>query len=218
MRHRLTSLFKRLVSDDTGSASVEAVFMLPLLMIAFATTYVLFDGFQEKSRSEKASFVIADMVSREVIDIDGDFIDGARDLFDFMAESDGPTSLRVSQVEWLDKCDLLALQWSFVRGDAFTPYTTQAQLDAVIPKLPLMTEYESIVLVETNAVFDPLFNVGVRNRSIETFVFIRPRFTPVLGSKEDSKAKSDDDTIVTSSKGGHDDDCIDRTDDDTLPI
>ncbi len=164
--------------DDTdGTGAVEAALLLPLLLWAYAASFVFFDGFHEKTLAQKAAYTISDIFARQSDPVNDEMINGAKELYDYLAQSDGTTSIRVSSVLWNRNKDKYVVKWSKERGDYFSTLRT-ADLVSVKNKLPTMFHRDTVLLVETHSVYEPMLNVGWGNLSIDTFVFSRPRFVP----------------------------------------
>lgn len=70
MRRLLHKLcFYRFCREERGSVTVEAVITLPLLIWAIGATYEFFEVHRYQSARDKASYTIADMLSREMMPI-----------------------------------------------------------------------------------------------------------------------------------------------------
>ena len=59
-------------------------------------------------------------------------------------------------------------------------WLTHADLILMEDQLPKLPNQERIVLVETWSTYEPLFNIGMEDVEIKTFVFTRLRFAPQL--------------------------------------
>jgi len=90
----------RFRNEERGSVMVEAVITLPLLIWAVGATYEFFELYRYNSARDKASYTIADMISRENAAITPLYIDNAKIVFDTIANDRGANSLRVSVVKF----------------------------------------------------------------------------------------------------------------------
>ena len=161
---------------EDGTIAIEAMIVLPLLFWTYLSMFSIFDAFRMYSINQKAAYTIGDAISRETVPIDGQYLEGAQDLFEYLARAQGKSSIRVSQV-WYDAvADEYHSDWSQVRG------TVAALVDADVrnwhQKLPVLPNNERLVLVETWSDYDPPFNTGLEEREIRNFVFTRPRYAP----------------------------------------
>lgn len=90
------------------------------------------------------------------------------------ASSSGDVTMRISVIRWDQDDDRYYLDWSANRG--FSEELTNANLNDLKDRLPTMPDNERVILVETNNVFVPLFNIGMDDINLSNFVFTRPRF------------------------------------------
>uniref|UniRef100_UPI0039B5EE2A TadE/TadG family type IV pilus assembly protein n=1 Tax=Silicimonas sp. MF1-12-2 TaxID=3384793 RepID=UPI0039B5EE2A len=86
MIQRMYKYFRR--SED-GSLSIETVFALPMLVWAITATFVFWDAFKTLNVSQKATYTVADMLSRETQAINADYLTGMHELFDYLSSSPG---------------------------------------------------------------------------------------------------------------------------------
>ena len=172
----LKSRFKRFAQDNSGSITVEFVLAMPILFWSFMAAYVFFDGYRQSAVNLKAAYTISDLVSRETSFIDDDYIDSMLNLLQLMtdASSSGDVTMRISVIRWDQDDDRYYLDWSANRG--FSEELTNANLNDLKDRLPTMPDTERVILVETNNVFVPLFNIGMDDINLSNFVFTRPRF------------------------------------------
>lgn len=203
MRNILTKL-KNFVRDTNGaSVAVETVVILPIALWALAAMGIYFDVLRTNSNAEKASYTIGDMLSRETNPITNDYMNNTRTLFETLlgtsyssdVEVDPDTgeetvfvsasadtdysSMRISVITWHEDENAYELDWSQTRGSNFQALAT-ADLVGIADSLPLMADQDTIILVETHMVYEPIMNVGLGDQDIETFTFTRPRYAPQL--------------------------------------
>lgn len=164
--------------NDSGSISVEAVIILPLLIWAFVATYVYFDAFETKNVSHRAAYTLSDLLSRQQEEIDMDFLDGLHSMYDTMVTSSEPTWIRVTVVTWDSASENFRVEWSHGTGEV-EGWTT-ASLDAVQEFIPAMSSGDTNIIVETSMTYSPPFNVGIGDQIHRSFVVTSPRFTPQL--------------------------------------
>ena len=173
MRERLTSLFRRFLDDTRGSVAVEFVLVMPFLFWAFMATYVYFDGYRQSAQNLKAAYAIGDMISRETEAINDTYIDSMQNVLDLMTSST-TVKLRVTVVRWDEPDNRYYVKWSKVRG--FTDVRTDANISDVAADLPVMPDDELVILIETSSIYQPVFDIGMGDKTLDNFIFTRPRF------------------------------------------
>jgi hypothetical protein len=136
---------------ERGAVSVEAAFILPVLLFFVVMMFTLWDAYRREVLATKATYVIGDLLSRRS---EGEAI-GPRDvvgltnLFRFVNESDPETSwLRVSEMrrtsnDW-------ALEWS-EPSEEDRPALTAAGAGRLSSSMPPAAEGERLILVESFA-------------------------------------------------------------------
>ncbi|MCV6824946.1 MULTISPECIES: TadE/TadG family type IV pilus assembly protein [Halocynthiibacter] len=177
---------RRFAKRDEGSMSVEAILMFPLLTWAYVATFAFFDAFQARSVNLKATFTVADMISRELNTVDADYIDGLLKLFNSLADSaDEETWLRITSIRCVSDCDIgdenprvLSNEWSYATGS--TPALTQETLMSFDGAIPVMPEDDYVLMIETNMSYQPTFNVGLPVLEMNEIAVTRSRFVPRL--------------------------------------
>ncbi|MGJ8615456.1 MAG: TadE/TadG family type IV pilus assembly protein [Sulfitobacter sp.] len=161
---------------EDGSIAIEAVIVMPLLFWTYLSMFSIFDAFRMYSINQKAAYTIGDAISRETVPIDGAYLEGAQDLFEYLSRSQDQTSIRVSSIYYDAGQDEYRRDWSQKRGSVAE--LTNADVKNWHEKLPVLPDNERLVLVETWADYDPPFNTGLEEREIRNFVFTRPRYAP----------------------------------------
>jgi len=176
MPKRLLTRLRSYARDEGGSATVEAAIAFPILMWLFVVTFALFDLYQFKSAREKATYTLADMISRETIPIDQTYLDNALALFNDM--TGGSNQLRVSVVYYSADYDRYWKKWSKTVGTGDMASYKDKDLGTKHDWFPVMVDAEQLVVVESKASYDSPFNVGFTPKTVETYAFTRPRFAP----------------------------------------
>jgi hypothetical protein len=177
IKTRITSVLRcDFLRREDGVVAIEAMIVLPLLFWTFLSMYSIFDAFRMYSVNQKAAYTIGDAISRETAPIDGTYLAGVQDLFEYLSRSQGKTSIRVTSI-WYDALsDKYKSDWSQNRGNE-APLTDE-DVKNWHHKLPILPDKERLVLVETWTKYDPPFNTGLEKREIRSFVFTRPRYAP----------------------------------------
>lgn len=167
--------------DVRGSIMVETVITLPLLFWTMAATYEFFEVHRYKSIREKATYTIADMISREQDVVNATYIDNAMVLFNEISNDDGVNQIRVSIVQYNEGDDKYEISWSEVRGTGSLNALTNADVANAHSTLPIMADGEQVIVVESVSNYDPLFNVGLGSGvPMDTRVFTSIRFAPQI--------------------------------------
>ncbi|MFK7878016.1 MAG: TadE/TadG family type IV pilus assembly protein [Paracoccaceae bacterium] len=174
----LLKRMRRLRDDESGSIAVETIMMVPLLAWALLSTLAYFDAYRAESISVKAGLTIADMVSRETGFVTNPYINGTRDLLQFLTIDDNWPDLRVTVVRWDESRNRLRRVWSQERGPRRPLRGTE--MAGLVDRLPELTDNERLIIVETWTDYTPLYSVGLSPFTMETFTFISPRFVSQL--------------------------------------
>lgn len=164
--------------DESGSASIEAIIMVPLIFFVVLSIFTLFDAFRQYAMHQKAAYTLGDMISRETLPIDGNFMDGAHALFNTLTRDPQDSTVRVSIIRYDGVNDTMRLDWSKARG--YAKELTNEAVHTWTQKLPMMVHNERIIVVETFANYAPPFKTGLEQREIANFIFTRPRYAPQI--------------------------------------
>ncbi len=172
---RIISFFK----GDSGSMSVEAVLVFPLLLWAFGGTFLFWDLYQTRVISQRAAYTVADTLSREVDAVDADYIAGLKDVHTYLIQGRYDSRMRVTTVAWDDTAKAFEMIWSHTPDDTWIAHT-DATLNDEADRIPDMTQGDVAILVEVQVRWVPFLWVGVGPTQMETFIITRPRFGPQL--------------------------------------
>jgi TadE-like protein len=183
------------VKNERGSALVEFVLVFPMLIWAFLGIFLFWDAFKAINTAQKASFIVADALSRATTDIAPAYIDGMADLLAYLSSADSARGeevrLRVSSIKWDSVTARHSLAWSYSPDNGY-PVLTSAALEDIDDKIPTLTAFETVLVVETEVDFIPAltggnaggYTLGVGSRTFTEFVVIRPRFIPKVCLKD----------------------------------
>lgn len=201
---RLTAPMRRFASSQHGQVSAETVLVLPLVIWAFAATFVYFDVFRHVTTGQKAATLVGDVLSRmRDIPVDADQLERMNGLFAYLAEAKHPTNIRVSSIGWNADDAEYFLIWSYSTNwitqsgllpsapEATTnedgtlnyhdaPLTNHVVNSVMQSTLPQLSQGETVILVESQIIFEPVFQVGISGRTLRQQVATRPRFAPQL--------------------------------------
>jgi Flp pilus assembly protein TadG len=169
---------RQFLSDQRASLSVEAVLIFPILLWGYFGMFVLFDGYRTLGTNARASYTIADLLSRETGYVTPTYMAGMNDVLDILTQSQKPTMLRVSVVKFNDDTQDYELVWSYATSgvDAIV----DATLSELLPHIPIMANPGVSIVVETYQAFEPFMNIALDAFYFESIVVTRPRFAAQL--------------------------------------
>ena len=167
--------------DERGSVMVETVIVLPILIVCLVATYEFFEVHRFKSVRQKATYTIADLLSRETADVTSSYVDNTLVLFNEISNDDGVNQIRISVVKYDEDSDTYSISWSEVRGDGTLAALQSSDVENAHSMLPLMDDGQELILVESESDYRPTFRVGLGTSvPIETRTFTSLRFAPQL--------------------------------------
>ena len=167
---------RRFARDESAVVAIEAVVMLPMLFWGYVAMFTFFDAYRQTSLNLKAAYTISDMISRETLAVNPAYMNGAHNLLELLTRSADTTRLRVTIARWDNVAKKHFRDWSQTKGGVVA--LSDAQVQALSAKLPIMVHNERVIIVETWSTYDPPFNVGLEEQALYNFVFTRPRFAP----------------------------------------
>ncbi len=176
LENKLTK-FRR---DRSGATTVEFMITMPMVIFWLAGSFTFFDAYSESTRALKATYTVADILSRQT-EVDDEYIDDMNLLFtDFMRGSTNDVWIRVSSIEKID--DALTIDWSTATGLHNSLTTIEQSLEDLIPSI---VNDESIILVESYSPFVPFLDyIGIQSRTYTNKVVVTPRFTSQLANTD----------------------------------
>lgn len=178
MTQKIKTLLRRFSDDTKGTVAVEVSILIPVLLWALVAMWVFFDAYKTRSTTEKAAYTISDLLSRETGAIDTTFLVSAKNLFDMLAHSDSESGLRVTVVSYSGALEKYVFEWSQVQGNIDA--MDGSDMTDLAGYLPVMSDGETLIIVETISTYEPPLDVGLGDQTMETFIFTRPRFAPQL--------------------------------------
>ncbi|MCX8224499.1 MAG: hypothetical protein OTI35_00380 [Sulfitobacter sp.] len=167
---------RKFARQDEGSVSLEAMILMPMVFWVFAAMFSIFETYKELSLNQKAAYTIGDMISRETVPIDTEYLDGAQHLLNYITNSQEQSDLRVTSLKFNDADNRFYVDWSRSRGSVLP--ATDSDVATWTDRLPSIPNDEYIVVTETMTTFSPPFNIGLGTPNIENFVFTRARYAP----------------------------------------
>lgn len=167
--------------DTRGTIMVETVLSLPLLIMGLAAMFEFFEIHRFQSARDKATYTIADMISRENDVITDVYIDNTKTLFDQIADDYANNQIRISVIEFDGTNNQYQVNWSETRGSGSMADLEDADVQNDFANLPAMNDGDELILVESEAIYKTVFDVGFNdNRLVSTRVFTSIRFAPQM--------------------------------------
>jgi len=179
------TMLRRFWKQECGTAAMETVVMFPFLFMGLTFSYEYFDMFRYQSVREKATYTVADMLSRETSEVDQTYMDNVKTLFDIMTNDEGNNQVRVTVIRYhldaANNIDEFELRWSEVRGTGDLNPLSANDVRTAHATLPRMINGQEIILVETSSQYDPVFSTGFTDgTNIKTRMFVPLRFAAQL--------------------------------------
>lgn len=174
--------------DTSGIMTVEMVITLPFLFWMITTSFELFEVHRYKSARVKATYTVADMLSREMLPVNDAYMDAAKNVYDTMARDDGVNQIRMTVVVYESATETYAVRWSETRGSGPMAEMTDAMVANAHAELPILQGGEELIIVESHSVYEPFFKYpGLNNTyTINNRVFTGIRFASQLCWESDS--------------------------------
>ncbi|MFK7940890.1 MAG: TadE/TadG family type IV pilus assembly protein [Roseovarius sp.] len=178
LKHSLT----RFRDDTSGIMTVEMVITLPFLFWMITTSFELFEAHRYKAARVKATYTVADMLSREMLPVDDVYITSAKTVYDSMTSDNGVTQVRMSVVVYESATETYAVRWSEIRGVGPMSELVDANVQNAHAELPILQGGEELIIVESTSTYEPVFRYPGLNNSytVNTKVFTGIRFSSQL--------------------------------------
>lgn len=166
----------RTARNEDGATTVEFMIVMPLIVFWFAGSFTFFDAYSTWTRSVKATYTVADVMSRQIA-MTEDYEDDMNSLFaSIMGEDSNDTYLVLSSIQKED--DEFEIDWTEASG----LHTGLANDDEIPTEIiPNILNGEAVILVQTYMDFVPFQDyVGISATQLSKSVAISPRFTSKL--------------------------------------
>jgi len=164
--------FRDFLRDERAAVALETVILTPLLIWAYVGTFAFFDAYRVYNTSVKATYMVADMLSRQTNWVYPHDIQGMANVIDTIIRGSSDVQMRTTQIGWVSGAYQLDWSWG-VNGAA---RLFQTNLESVEEMLPNMSEGERVILVETVVAYDAPFDVDLTVLRFENFTVVRPRY------------------------------------------
>lgn len=177
-------IFRRFLRDDRGNGIIEGVIMLPVLLMAWVGTFAFWEAFNARAAMQKATYVAADILSREMVPVDDAFLGGLDTTVGYLVDDRFDVSTRFTSFERTGpgNTDVRVL-WSRSFAQTPTPMT-DVDLVAMANELPVLSQGNTAVIVETRMGYSLPFTVPIATYVVPaTFnkqVVLLPRYLPKI--------------------------------------
>lgn len=177
----------RMLRDEKGAVLIEFLLLFPLLIWVMIAMVVFWDVFRTINTAQKAAYSVSDLISRQEDNLTPGFVDGMQEVMDYLMMNSGQNSrLRITSLYYDQATDSYVRIFSVSPLGGMTPYT-QAELQPLKDRIPVMNNYDSVVIVETAVDYTPPFNTGIFNitqalgsQVFTEFVVTPPRFRKMI--------------------------------------
>lgn len=176
---RLLDSIARLMRDQRGVAGIEFAFLAPLLIVLFLVSVTLALLFRDSKSSERAASVVGDVISRQTT-VDTAYLQTSYKLYLNMVGRDAAAvKFRVTSVKKAGGTFTIA--WSY----AISPQVALSDAELAKKTLPLVSDNDSLVLVETSVAASPLtLYFGGLVGDMSNSITERPRFTATIAKTD----------------------------------
>jgi hypothetical protein len=169
----LARLLRQFQSDERGASAMEAVIITPVLIWVYVGSFVFFDAFRTYSSSIKATYAVADVISRQNQTVTAYDMEGFADIFSTMVRNNGDVRMRMTQIVFDEATDSMSVDWSYATNGEARLFT--ANLADFVGLLPDMADAERLILVESFIPYTTAFDMGIDAFTFRNFTFTRPR-------------------------------------------
>ncbi|WP_179379218.1 TadE/TadG family type IV pilus assembly protein [Jannaschia marina] len=191
---RLSAPLARFAREERAALSIEAAIMLPVLTLIFVMGYQYFDQYRREAHMTKASYAVADMLSRRLSIVTPHDLNGLESVYETLTYSENLSYMRFTEVR--RRNDNLEVIWSFATDGQ--PAMTDAILQGFLNQVPRLDENERVTLVESYTFDRPYFNVGLGDRIIPNFVPISQRYAARLAFAPEQIVADDNISIIAN--------------------
>ncbi|OIQ67996.1 hypothetical protein GALL_504180 [mine drainage metagenome] len=179
MKHLLRR-FRRFFREQHGTATVETVLVLPLLIWTHLATYEYFDAFGTITRNMRATYTLADMISRQTGTVTPTYVQGMETLYAFLNHNPPNAWVRVTAVSWDPNAGSNGqyfVMWSQATDTADTKLD-DISIQGYTSKLPTITSADTLIMVETRMTYVPTFTIaGLPTQTFAQTVVTQPRLS-----------------------------------------
>lgn len=168
----MNRMIKKFWHSEDASVALEAVIVMPILTWVFVASFVFFDAFRVYNTSIKATYAVADVLSRRTSTIASTDIEGLATVFQFLTRNTAGSALRITQVT--RQQGGYRIDWS--HGTDGMTYLRASDFPDFVDQIPIMAYGDRMLLVESFLPHRPAFNAGLSEQEFVNFTITRPRF------------------------------------------
>lgn len=177
----LVERLKAFWSDTRAAVTAEALIVLPFMIWAHYGTYEYFNIFAAINTNAKATYTLADIISRQRGTLTPAIIDEMNNLYGYLNHDPTGTWTRVTDISWDPTAGTAGqyyVMWSYATGNNLA--LADDTLQPYVPKLPTITQSDQLIMVETHMTYVSGFRVpGVGpTQDLYQMVITRPRISP----------------------------------------
>ncbi len=188
---KLKQRFGTFLRDEDGLILAEGLLMLPLVIWALVAMFIYWDVFRTINITQKAAYGVADLLSRQKVEIPLAFADGLQKVVTFLTPGGHPVKVRITSLECVAPAGpgctagngSYRLLFSY-SPESKTTVLTEAHIQSwrTSGKIPVLNNGESVFVVETEVAFKAQlqtaiagFMVGVEDAKYGQFIVTKPR-------------------------------------------
>ncbi len=203
---RLFNSLARFRSDIRGNIIIEAFIIIPVLTWTFVAFAMAFDAYRQKNLAQRATYTVADIISRERAQVKSNFMLNYLKVFGYVAEvptavtgSNGaalPIAMRVTSVMFTEGATeeddgTISVAWSMSSDTGRLPLHTNTSILTIRDQIPALLDGDNIIVVESRLRWTPSVSAAIAadlldssqrpwftTQTFETIATVRPRFVP----------------------------------------
>ncbi|MBF9034035.1 hypothetical protein HKCCE2091_07270 [Rhodobacterales bacterium HKCCE2091] len=172
----MRNLIQTFLRNERGAVAIEALIITPVLAFLFIISFIFFDAFRTYNTSVKATYAVADVLSRQTELVYGSDIDGLGNIFQHITRNVAGSDIRVSEIAW-DGTEY-RVTWSHPTGSRTR--LRDSDIPSITNQLPIMATGERVIVTESFVPYTPFFDIGMDDLEFTNFTVTRPRFAGQL--------------------------------------
>lgn len=198
LSYRMFQALRRFSTEERAALAIEAAIMLPVLVMMYVIGYQYFDQYRREAQMTKASFAVADMLSRRLGIVTPDDLNGLESVYETLTFSNDASFMRFTEVR--RESGELKVIWSYATDGQ--PAMTETRLQGFFNQIPRLDDNERVTLVEAYTYDNPFFNVGLSDRIVPSFVPVSQRYAARLAFAPGDAAPDNDSVIANDTDCG----------------
>jgi Flp pilus assembly protein TadG len=173
---RFRTALKEFRDDESGLIMAEFIVILPILVWALMAFAAYWDVFRSMNTSQKATYAISDLISRQRADLSPTFLGGMTTIMEYLLPNNLNAVLRFTSVKRNTANTSFEVIWSRSTDQIAYPAFTTVSLQSQASKIPVMAATDTVMIVESFVPYVPAFKVGLANNYVlDEFIVTRPR-------------------------------------------